>query len=175
MKSIFIIAAVLCFGIFAAVAQEKTDANKMIQNRISYMKGNLKLSAAESKAFWPVYEQFLRNEVKLHETYRKNLEKKGITANCPNCPNCEANKSCEELTDDQITYLFDQKFELRKSLLTLETTFYKKIKTILTPKNLQDFYKKDEKFKRSLATNNKKAASTPASKEPQAAPHKPKR
>ncbi len=174
MKRIFIIAALLTFGVVAAFAQEKLDANKMIQNRVSYMKGALKLSAAESKAFWPAYEQFLRNEIKLHETYRKNIEKKGIKANCPNCPNCDENKSCEELTDEQITYLFDQKFELRKSLLTLETTFYKKIKTILTAKNLQEFYKKDEKFKRNLATSNKKAAPA-ATKEPQGTPHKAKR
>ena len=75
MKRIFIIAALLTFGVVAAFAQEKLDANKMIQNRVSYMKGALKLSAAESKAFWPAYEQFLRNEIKLHETYRKNIEK----------------------------------------------------------------------------------------------------
>lgn len=174
MKRTLIIATLLCFGIMATFAQEKTDQNKLIQNRISYMKGNLKLSAAESKAFWPAYEQYLRNEIKLHEAYRKNIEKKGIKANCPNCPNCDENKSCEELTDDQIAYLFDQKFELRRSVLALETTFYKKAKSILTPKNLLDFYKKDEKFKRSLATNNRKAAPA-AAKESQGTPHKTKR
>jgi len=174
MKRLFIIAAIFTFGMFAAFAQEKPDVNKMVQTRVSYMKNNLKLSATESKAFWPAYEQFLRSEIKLHEAYRTNIEKKGIKANCPNCPTCDENKSCDELTNEQITYLFDQKFELKKNMLNLETNFYKKIKAILTPKNLQEFYKKDERFKRNMTASNKKTSTAPA-KELQSTPHKAKR
>lgn len=170
MKRIFIFTMLLMAGLFLANAQEKPDANKMVQERINNMKTNLSLSSTESKTFWSAYEQYLRSEIKYHETYRTNLEKKGIKSCCPNCDN-----SCTSLTDAQITYLYDQKFELKKNLYTLESNFYKKAKTILTPKHLQEFYKIDERYKRSFVKNKKAPASSNQAKTQPATPNKAKR
>lgn len=145
MKRILFFICLLSAGIMFANAQEKSDANKMIQDRMSYMKDNLKLSSTESKTFWNAYEQFLRSEVKYHDTFRSNLNKQGINPRCPKCTD-----NCETMTDKQITYLYDQRFELEKNLYMLESNFYKKVKTILTPKHIHEFYKLDEKFKREL-------------------------
>ena len=176
MKRIFLVLTILLAGIVVSNAQEnKIDGNKMVQERLANMKAQFKPSATEAKTFWQAYEEFLRSEVKLHETYRTNLEKKGITANCPNCTKCD--EKCNELTDAQITYLFDQKFELRKNLLNLETTFYKKMKSTLSAKHLQDFYKMDERVKRDLITKQKSAAAKTkdATKAKEPTPTKPKR
>lgn len=173
MKRIFFIAMLLVAGIAASNAQDKIDGNKIVQDRVLNMKTHFHPTATEAKTFWAAYEQYLRSEVKLHETYRANIEKKGIKMNCPNCPNCDEEKKCEELTDSQITYLFDQKFELKKNLLTLETNFYKKLKTMLSPKHLQEFYKIDERYKRSLSVGKKKAEDS--TKTPSATPHKARR
>ncbi len=146
-------------------AQDKPDVNKMVQDRISYMKENLKLSSAEGKTFWTAYEQYLRNEITYHNAFRDNLKKKGIPTPCVNCPN----KEQVELSDKQITYLYDQKFELKKNLFNLESQFYKKAKEFLSPKHLQEFYKLDEKYKREMV-HKKNAASkqtqAPASSAP---------
>jgi len=147
----------LCLG--SLFAQEKPDTEKMIKERIANMRANLKLNANESKTFWTAYEQFLRSEIKYHETYRTNLEKKGIKS----CPGCTS--SCESMSDAQLTYMRDQRFELRKNLLTLETNFYKKLKTMLTPRHINDFYNIDEKFKRSKVSQkscSSKSSSAPA-------------
>ncbi len=165
-RTLFILLFALV-GVFSINAQEKADANKIVQDRLNNMKANLSLSSTESKTFWSAYEQFLQSEVKCHDTYRTNLSKRGIKACCPKC-----SESCESLTDEQITYLYDQKFELRKNLLNLETTFYKKAKSILTPKHLQELYKIDEKYKRSFVKNKSSQAKSESTK---ATPNKPKR
>ncbi len=170
MKRIYIIFTILILGIFSAAAQGKPDANKIVQDRINNMKEHLKLSTAEGKTFWTAYEQYLRNEVKCFSTYRSNLEKKGIKSGCADCHG--KSSSCDNLSDTQITYMFDQKYELKKNLLNLETSFYKKIKGILTPKHLQEFYKIDEQFKRTLSKNK---ATEQKSKVPTATPNKPRR
>lgn len=170
MKRILIISMLILTGFLFANAQDKTDANKLIQDRISNMKSNLSLNSTESKTFWSAYEQYLRAEVKYHETYRSNLEKKGIKPCCPNCDN-----TCTSLKDDQITYLYDQKFELKKNLYTLESNFYKKAKSILTPKHLQEFYKIDERYKRSFVKNKKPASNATQTKSQTATPNKAKR
>ena len=144
MKRIFCTICLLavCFGF--AYAQEKTDAEKMKNERIANMQLNLKLSPQEVNMFWPAYRQFLSNEIKYHETYRKNLEKRGIKLKEPG----KNKEMIDKLSDKDLSYLQDQKFELRKNMLNLELSFYKKIKTMLTPRHIQDFYNIDEKFKR---------------------------
>lgn len=170
MKRLFIISILLVAVFFTASAQEKNDANKLVQARITNMKTNLSLSSKESATFWKEYEQYVRSEVKYHDTYRSNLEKKGIKPCCPNCDN-----TCTTLTDAQITYLYDQKFELKKNLSTLESNFYKKAKSILTPKHLQEFYKIDERYKRSFVKNKKPATNAPQTKNQTTTPNKAKR
>ena len=131
-------------------AQEKTP-KQMVQERLAYMKTNVTLSSTETQRFWQVYEEYLNAEMKVMSTYRKNLEKQGIKLGAPG-----TNKEIiEKLSDKQLTYLQDQKFEMRKNLLNLEMTYHKKFKALLTPQHLQDLYNKEYAFKKSL-TNKKK-------------------
>ena len=152
----------ICFGL--TQAQTKVDSEKMIKERVENMRANLKLSSAEAKAFYPAYEQFLRNEIKCHETYKQNLAKKGIKLNAPG----QNKEIIESLKDDQLSYLQDQKFELRKSILNMETSFYKKLKTMLTPRHIHNFYNIDDKYKRQIiakrqSENSEKKAIDPSS------------
>ena len=162
MKRLFCTICLLavCFGF--AYAQEKTDAEKMKNERITNMQLNLKLTAQESKVFWPEYKKFLNSEIKYHETYKQNLEKRGI-----NLKDHGKNKEMiEKLSDKDLSYLQDQKFELRKNIFNLELSFYKKLKTMLTPRHIQEFYNIDEKFKREMVSKRKgeaeKKSTTPS-------------
>jgi len=154
MKRIFCTICLLavCFGF--AYAQEKTDSEKMKKERIRNMQLNLKLTAQESKLFWSAYGQFLDNEIKYHEAYKKNLEKRGIKLKAPG----KNKEVIEKLSDKDLAYLQDQKFELRKNMHNLELSFYKKLKSILTPRHIQDFYNIDEKFKREMVSKRKAEA-----------------
>ncbi len=143
--------AVLC----GLQAQVKEDPNKIVKERMDNMRSKLKLtSTTEQNGFWTAYEQYLRNEVKAFETYRNNLAKRGIKLNAPG----QNKEVIAKLSDSQLTYLHDQKFELRKNLLNLESAFYKKIKGILTPRHVHDYLNIEETYKRELANKRKAAA-----------------
>lgn len=146
MKRLFFTICIIAAGLLYTQAQVKAEPEKILKDRMENMRSNLKLSAVEGKQFWPAYEQFLRDEIKCHETYKKNLEKQGIRLNEPG----KNKEIIEKLSDKQLTYLQDQRFELRKNLLNLENNFYKKMKTMLTPRHIQDFYNIDKKYKRAL-------------------------
>ena len=173
MKKILLTLTLVLCGIWISSAQNNTsDVEKKIQDRVTYMKAHLKLNATESKTFWTEYEKYLRSEMSYHETFRKNLESKKIKYDPRN------KESIESISSDQITYMMDQKMELKKNLNTLETNFYKKIKGILTPRHLFDFYTYDEQFKRNAVAQKSKATTTQksTSKETDApAQSKPKR
>lgn len=168
MKRLFFTICLVAVGLFFAQAQTKVDTEKMKKERMENMRTNLKLTTQEGKTFWSAYDQFLRDEIKLHETFKQNLAKQGIRLNEPG----KNKEVIAKLSDKQLTYLQDQKFQLRKKMLDLETAFYKKIKTMLTPKHIQDFYNIDEKYKRAMVSKKqvevekKKAAVDPASVNP---------
>jgi len=152
MKKVWITLIIIAVATSTLFAQDKSPKT-IVQERLSYMKVNLSLSGKENQNFWSVYEQYLKDEMKAMNDYRKNLEKQGIKLGAPG-----TNKEIiENLTDKQLTYLQDQKFELRKTLLNLETTYYKKYKSILTPKHIHDLYNLEYKYKRELTQKKKEA------------------
>ena len=146
---ILLIVAALCAST-SLFAQEKSPKT-MIQERLTYMQKNLTLSGQENQSFWKVYEEYLNAEMKIMTTYRKNLEKQGIKLGAPG-----TNKEMiAKLNDKQLTYLQDQKFEMRKNILNLETSYYKKYKAILKPRTLQNLYDLEYKYKRTLTEKKK--------------------
>ena len=151
MKKLWITLTIMALCATTALYAQENNAKTMIQKRIQYMKEHVQLSGKENQNFWKVYEEYLNAEYKAMETYHKNLEKQEINLGSPG-----TNKEIiEKLSDKQITYLQDQKFELRKNLLNLEITYYKKFKAILTPRHLQDIYNTEYQYKRLLTAKKK--------------------
>ena len=151
MKKLWITLFFLAVGATTVLfAQEKTSFNLM-QARFSYMKEHLTLSDKEGDAFWKAYSQYLKDETAIIDTYRKNLEKQGIKLGAPG-----TNKeTIEKLNDKQLTYMHDQKFDMRKKILELENTYYKKYKAILTPRHIQQLYDLEYKYKKTLTSKKK--------------------
>ena len=153
MKRVLITLTVMALCATTALYAQENNPKAMIQKRIAYMKEHVQLSSKETQNFWSVYEEYLNAEMKAMETHRKALEKQGIKLGAPG-----TNKEViAKLTDKQLTYLQDQKFELRKNLLNLEMTYYKKFKNILTPRHIQDLYNAEYQYKRQLTAKKKDA------------------
>ena len=151
MKRLWILLLVAAlFATNTLFAQEKSP-KAMVQARLEYMKKNLTLNGQENQNFWKVYEEYLNSEMKTMDTYRKNLDKQGIKLGAPG-----TNKEIiEKLTDKQLTYLQEQKFEMRKNILNLEATYYKKYKAILKPHTIQKLYDLEYKYKKTMAEKRK--------------------
>ena len=153
MKRLWILLLVAILSTTSTLSAQENSPKTMVQARIAYMQKNLTLSGQENQNFWKVYEEYLNAEMKTMSAYRKNLEKQGINLGAPG-----TNKEIiEKLNDKQLTYLQDQKFEMRKNILNLETTYHKKFKTILKPHTLQRLYDLEYKYKKTMAEKKKEA------------------
>ncbi len=151
MKKLWITLIVLAISATSVLFAQEKNPKAMIQERIAYMKANVPLTGGETQNFWKVYEEYLNAEMKAMTAYHKNLEKQGIKLGASG-----TNKDIiASLSDKQLTYLQDQKFELRKTLLTLETTYHKKYKTILSPQHLQKLYDQEYAFKKKMTAKKK--------------------
>lgn len=146
MKKLWFCLIIMALGATTALFAQEKSAKTRIQERIAYMKEHVQLSGRESQTFWTVYEEYLNKEMGAMDKYRKDLEKQGIKLGTPG-----TNKEViAKLTDKQLTYLQDRKFELRKTLLDLEVSYYKKYKAILTPRHLQDLYNAEYTYKKEM-------------------------
>lgn len=153
MKRLWIVMLVLAFCATSSLYAQDKNPKTRVADRIFYMKSHLTLSQKESQSFWKLYEQYLNEEMKTMDNYRKNLEKQGIKLGAPG-----TNKeTIAKLNDKQLTYLHDQKFQLRQNLLNLETSYYKKYKAVLTPRHLQDLYDLEYKYKKQMTQKKKEA------------------
>jgi len=148
MKKLLITLMVLAIGSTSILFAQENKSQTMAQARIEYMKKNLTLSDKEAQTFWKVYEEFLDEEFKIMDAYRNDLEKQGIKLG-PSGTNKEA---IANMSDKQLNYMQDKKFELRQKLLTNETNYYKKFKAILTARNIQNLYNAEYNFKKLLTT-----------------------
>lgn len=154
MKKLWILLLVAALSATSTLSAQEKSPKTMVQERIAYMQRNLSMNGQENQNFWKVYEEYLNAEMKAMTTYRKNLEKQGIKLGAPG-----TNKEIiDNLSDKQLTYLQDQKFEMRKNILNIETTYHKKFKTILKPHTLQKLYDLEYKYKKTMTEKKKDAA-----------------
>lgn len=158
MRKLWMTLIMVAMGAVTVLFAQGTSSSAIIKERVTYMQEHVALTGKETQTFWKVYEEFLVAEMKAMDTYRKNLEKQGIKLGASG-----TNKEIiDKLTDQQLTYLQDQKFELRKNLLNIETTYHKKFKAILSPHHLQDLYNKEYEFKRYMTAKKKEAKNEPS-------------
>ncbi|MEG1555582.1 MAG: hypothetical protein RR356_02515 [Bacteroidales bacterium] len=113
-----------------------------------FLKQNLTLSETEASKFWSTYDTYLKEEYRIHENSRKKLIEQGIERE-------KGKIEFGDLSDNQILFFHDQMFETKAQLLDLEKRFYFKLKTILNPKNISEFYRLEKDFKKSCFKNRK--------------------
>ena len=95
-------------GMLLAQSQEQID--KFNKERKAYFTEKLELSDAESKAFWPLYEDFHNRKMKLIEDERNTWS--------------YAHKNAENLTEKEILETLEKGHSLKEKQLALEEEYY---------------------------------------------------
>ena len=113
-KIIFILSSVLFLfttsGTLVAQSQEQID--KINEERKVYFTEKLELSDSESKAFWPLYEDFTNRKMKLVEDERNTW--------------MYAHKNADNLSDKEILETLEKVYTLKEKQLQLESEYYQK-------------------------------------------------
>ena len=105
-----------------------------------FIKKYLQFTENEVKQFWPIYNEYLRQEALIYDKYRFELEKKKIkTQNGKVNPNIS--------TDEEILDYLDLYYQTRESTTLLEQKLYLDPKKVLTPRNLLYFLDLEKSFK----------------------------
>ncbi len=141
MKTKLIIVLAIVLGtINLAVGQDKKNEKKA--RKIAFITERLELTPAESKVFWPLYEQRNKDRKALRTSLKS---KKG------------AKVKIEDMTDAEVVELLDNVLELRQGNLNIQKEYNTKFLAVLPPKKVAKFYHIEKEFKkRSKKVSNEK-------------------
>lgn len=111
-------------------SKERVEALK-----VAFMNKNMDLSAAEAKAFWPLYNDF--------QTKREALKREGSLSKT-------SIGTISSASDKEVSALLEADFITRQKELDLQKDFYKKMQLVLPIKKVALYYKSEEEFKKAL-------------------------
>ncbi|SMD05805.1 hypothetical protein SAMN04488524_4522 [Pedobacter africanus] len=106
--------------------------------KIGFLTQKLDLSADEAKIFWPIYNNWQKEQTAL----RKERMQKMI--------NYRKIAEIEELSDTEIQNLIENSFSIKQRELNLERKYYYRLKSSLPIKIVGKFYRAQEAFKKEI-------------------------
>lgn len=138
MKNI-VVAVILFMLPFLASAQKPGERSAEIESlRISYLTQKLDLSEEEAKIFWPIYNDFQKEQTALRKERAQNMISfKKIT-------------EIDNLSDTEIQSLIVNELNFKQRDLSIERKYYYKLKSSLPIKTVGKYYRAQEAFKREL-------------------------
>ncbi len=133
---------VLCFMFLSvnAFAQggPRFDNEKIEAAKVTFLTQKLGLSAEEAKVFWPIYNDYQREQ----NAFRKAHHQKMISF--------RKVKDIDEMTDSEVQSLIYNDFDYKQKDLNIEKKYYNKLKAGLPIKMVGKFYRAQEAFKMEL-------------------------
>jgi hypothetical protein len=116
--------------------QMNEEKRKEIEaQRVAYITTQLELTPEESKAFWPVYNEYQKT-VEKHREFRSEFKK--------------PMKDMSELSDAEVDELLRAQFAYERSSIDIEEVYYGRFKQVLPMKKVARFYEAERGFKKQL-------------------------
>lgn len=145
-----LITALLLLIPILTMAQRPGERNNEIESyKIGYLTQKLDLSQDEAKIFWPIYNDWQKEQTALRrERGQKMISFRKIT-------------EIEELSDTEIQTLIQNDFSYRQREVNLDKKYYYKLSSSLPIKIVGKFYRAQEAFKRELLSKYRNNGGSP--------------
>lgn len=138
MKNLIIALLILLPGLAFAQGGPRMDDDKWEAKKIQFLTTKLDLTPSEAKIFWPIYNDFTREQSTLRkERFQKMISFRKI-------------KEIDDLSDAEIQTLITNDFDFKQRDLNIEKKYYNKFKTSLSIKIVGKFYRAQEAFKKEI-------------------------
>ncbi len=138
MKINILIVSLVCFAqvSFGQSSDRLTQRDELESQKIAFITGELKLTPEEAQNFWPLYNAYHAELLKLRKSERLGkLERRNADS---------------RLSDKEIDAQIKQGFANDRHKIDLDEKYYEKFKTVLPVNKVADFYVAERNFKREL-------------------------
>jgi hypothetical protein len=133
-----IVFCVLFLFVVPVIAQDKpADTNQLVREKIQadkklFVAENMQLTEAEAKAFWPVYESYQKDQLKLVDRTQKLIN--------------DYAKNYTTMTDATAKKLTDGMIALENDRLKLRKDYLPKFRKVLSDKKVARYYQLENKI-----------------------------
>lgn len=153
MKRLMIILSIVFFQIsmLPLLAQhakcDKQDCQSMMKLKRDYIKAGFALQESQVTDFWNAYQKMEDAEYQAYKSQQEARAEAGI-------PKHISKDSIKNLTDDQIKIFYKTRFQTKRKVLQAEEVFFDSLTTILSAKQIENYYTLERSFKRSAVRKN---------------------
>lgn len=138
-KTIYLLCFSLLFSIQSYTQMNKESREKIKTLKIAYLTEKLNLSAEEAQKFWPVYNKFDEQKIKLRTSNRGEIKKY-----------IKQKGNINNIDDKEAKRLINLKLKNDKTLNELEFKFVKDISKIISHKKILQLQIAEMEFARKL-------------------------
>jgi hypothetical protein len=133
-----IVFCVLFLFAFPVCSQDKpADTNQLVREKIQadkklFVAENMQLTEGEAKAFWPVYEAYQKDQMKLIDRTQKLIN--------------DYAKNYQTMTDATAKKLTDEMIAIENERLKLRKDYLPKFRKVLSDKKVARYYQLENKI-----------------------------
>lgn len=138
MKHIWIASLLLLFP-FLLQAQGRGARSQEIESfKVAFLTQKMDLTPAEAKIFWPIYNDFQKEQNALRKLRMQNVI------------SFRKVDEIDNLSDAEVQTLITNELDFKQRSLNVEKKYYTKLKTSLPIKVVGKYYRSQEAFKKEL-------------------------
>lgn len=138
MKNLILLSLFLCVTQVVSAQRHQGKNNEIESYKVAYLTNKLELSPDEAKVFWPIYNNWQKEQADLRaERIQKMISFKKID-------------EIDELSDNQVEALLANELNFKQKALNIERKYYLQLKSGLPIKVVGRYYRAQESFKKEL-------------------------
>lgn len=138
VRGISLALSLILLSTIAFAQGDRFNSEKIEAAKVAFFTQKLDLSADQAKVFWPIYNDYQREQDALRKAhFQKIISFRKV-------------KEIDEMTDAEVQAFIYNDFDFKQRDLNIEKKYYNKLKASLPIKTVGKFYRAQEAFKREL-------------------------
>ena len=136
LSAVIAFCAIFLFIVTVCAQDKPADTNQLVREKIQadkklFVADNMQLTEAEAKMFWPVYDSFQKEQIKLVDRTQKLIN--------------DYAKNYQTMTDATAKKLIDDMMAIENDRLKLKKDYLPKFRKVLSDKRVARYYQLENK------------------------------
>jgi len=136
LSAVIAFCAIFLFIVTVCAQDKPADTNQLVREKIQadkklFVADNMQLTEAEAKMFWPVYDSFQKEQIKLVDRTQKLIN--------------DYAKNYQTMTDATAKKLLDDMMAIENDRLKLKKDYLPKFRKVLSDKRVARYYQLENK------------------------------
>ena len=139
MKKTILLFILITASFISKSYSQNMNRGKIYALKTAYITQYLDLTKSEAEKFWPIYNEFSKNERSLRFQKQNTIEEKIKTKD-----------GIETLSNNEATVLLNAILEIDNNLVTLKSDLIKDLKNVISPKKIIKLHIAENKFNKNM-------------------------